>query len=217
MRKGVDGGQLLLPAGLLVATMLLAAASTVGAQGPRVRVELPSTQAVAVGESFTVSVVAQDVANLGAFEFDLSYDAGVLTPAGVKEGPFLASSGRQVECLPPRTQKGLIGLTCVSLGATPDGPSGSGVLAEVSFQAVAPGSSPLQFARLTLTDPPGQLLPAEAQDTTLTVAGDEGSATNGSEDGGFSWSLWGPVIGAVAVALLAAGGFAWWTRRSQQP
>ena len=49
----------------------------------------------------------------------------------------------------------------------------------------------------------------------VTVTGAPGAEADG---GGFAWGLWGPVIGgSVVVALAAAAGFAWWTRRSQQP
>jgi hypothetical protein len=74
---------------------------------------------------------------------------------------------------------------------------------------------PVHLARLTLTDPPGQPLAARAQDATVKVAGGESPVATESGDGGFAWALWGPIIGGVIVALavVVAGGFAWWVRR----
>jgi general secretion pathway protein D len=208
-------GRLLLPAALAAAAMFWLVALGASGQEATVRVEVPSTAVAADSGPFTVSVVVEDVANLGAFEFDLSYDSAVLTAAGIEQGPFLGSSGRQVQCLPARTQEGLTGLTCVTLGATPDGPSGSGVLANITFEPVAPGSSPLHFTRLTLTDPPGQPLPSGAQDATVKVAGAESAATESGGEG-FAWRLWGPVIGIGSLALGAAAvSAAWWVRRSR--
>ena len=179
------------------------------AQEPTVRMEMASTIIEAGGDPFTASVVVENVTNLGAFQFDLTYDPAIVGFVEVQEGPFLGSSGREVKCLPPRSGEGSAGLTCVTLGATPDGPNGSGVLATITLQPAAPGSSPLHLVRLTLTDPPGQALPAQAQDATVIV-----TANNG-EGGGFAWALWGTVIGGVVVAVAAAGGVAWWVRRSR--
>jgi hypothetical protein len=199
---------LLLLAGLTVVALPLLPASRAAAQEPTVHIELPSTQVAADGGPFTVSLIVEDVTNLGAFQFDLTYDSAVLTSAGIEGGPFLGSSGRQVQCLPPRMEEGLVGLTCVTLGATPAGPDGSGVLASITFQPVASGSSSLHLARLTLTDPPGQPLPSRAEDTTLAV-----SPAQGSGEEGFAWALWGPIIGGVVLVVAAAGGFVWWLRR----
>jgi hypothetical protein len=213
MTKALAGYGRLLPAALTAVAVLLLGVSPAAGQEATVRVEAPSTEIVANGSPFTVSVVVEDVANLGAFEFDLTYDSAVLTPAGFEDGPFLGSSGRQVQCLPSRAQEGLAGLTCVTLGATPAGPNGSGVLASITFQPVAPGSSPLHLARLTLTDPSGQPLPSAAQDATVKVASVESAATE-SGGGGFAWALWGPVIGVGALALGAAAVWtAWRVRR----
>jgi len=178
------------------------------AQEAAVRLEVPSTPVAADGKPFTLAVVVEDVTNLGAFQFDLTYDPAIVKFVEVQEGPFLGSSGREVRCLPPRTGEGSAGLTCVTLGATPGGPSGSGVLATVTFQPLAPGSSPLHFERLVLADPPAQVLPAQAQDATLAI-----SPAQESGKEGFRWALWGPIIGGVVLALAAAGGFAWWVRR----
>jgi general secretion pathway protein D len=155
-------------------------------------------------------VVVDDVTNLGAFEFELTYDPDVVELQEAKEGLFLGSSGRPVQCLPPRRSEGSIVFTCVTLGATPDGPTGSGVLAALTFQPVGAGTSPLHLEQLILTDPPANRLPSQTEDASVTV--------EQTQEGGFRWALWGPVIGGVAAALAAAGAGAWWLlRRPRQP
>jgi general secretion pathway protein D len=202
-------GRVLLPAALAAAAMFSLVAMGASGQEATVHVEVPSTAVAADSGPFTVSVVVEDVTNLGAFQFDVTYDPAVVRFVEVHEGPFLGSSGRQVRCLPPRTGEGAGGLTCVTLGATPEGPNGSGVLADITFEPVAPGSSPLHFTRLILTDPPANVLPAGAQDATLAV-----SPGQASGEEGFAWALWGPVIGVGALALAAAAVWtAWRVRR----
>jgi hypothetical protein len=208
----LPGWPRLLPAAALAAAVIWLTTLPASGQEATVHVEPPSTQVPADSGAFTVSVVVEGVTNLGAYQIDMSYDPAIVEFVEVKEGPFLGSSGREVKCLPPRTGEGSAGLTCVTLGATPDGPGGSGVLANITFKPVAPGSSALHFTRLTLTDPPANVLPAQAQDATISILS---AATSGG--GGFAWALWGPVIGGVVVAVAAAGGFAFWTRRSPHP
>jgi hypothetical protein len=172
-------------------------------QSTMVRLEL-LTKSPRVGEgTVSVSVVVEQVTNLGAFEFELTYDEHILELQDVQEGPFLGSSGRRAECLPPETAAGSLLFRCVTLGATPDGPTGSGVLATVTFQPAGAGTSPIHFARLVLTDPPANPLAATGQDASITV----------EEAGGFDWALWGPVLGGVAGAVVAIMASAWYVRR----
>jgi hypothetical protein len=195
---------------VLLSLLAMVIAQTAQAQGTTVRLETPPDTPIAGRESFDVTAVVDNVTNLGAFQFQLTYDSHVIELQDVKEGPFLGSSGRPVQCLPPRRTEGSIDFTCVTLGATPDGPAGSGVLAILTFQPVGAGTSPLHFEQLILTDPPANRLPSEMEDTSLIVEQAPG--------GGFSWVLWGPVIGCVGLALAAAAVGTWRLRhRPGQP
>ena len=189
---------------LFALTAFLGAHAAQG-QGAMVRLELPSENPRVGGGTLSVSVVVDQVTNLGAFEFELTYDQHILEFKDVQEGPFLGSSGRRVQCLPPETTAGSLLFRCVTLGATPDGPTGSGALATLTFQPVGDGISPLHFARLILTDPPANLLAATGQDASITVEKRKAS--------GFDWALWGPVLGGVAGAAVAIMASAWYVRR----
>jgi len=191
---------------VLLSLLAIVAIHTAQAQGATVRLETPSKSPKVDGEPFYVTVVVDDVTNLGAFEFELTYDPGIVELQDVKEGPFLGSSGRRVECLPPRRAEGSLDFSCVTLGATPDGPTGSGVLATLTFQPVGEGTSPLHLKQVILADPPANRLPAQTEDASVAVGQ--------TQEGGFRWVLWGPVIGIGALALgAAAGSAAWWLRR----
>jgi hypothetical protein len=204
MAKRSTGRRLLLTGVMVVAAILSLAALHAAAQGTTVRIDVPLTPVARDAGPFVASVVVQDVTDLGAFQFDLTYDPTVLTPLDYKEGPFLGSSGRQVNCLPPTPNEGLLRWVCVTLGSAPEGPNGSGVLATVTFAPVAKGSSPVRLEGLILADPRGQRMPAQAQDASVTV----------SAEGGFAWILWGPVIGAGALVLSA--GIVWAVRRARR-
>jgi hypothetical protein len=207
MRKALAGCRLL-SAVLCATAMSFVVALGVFAQEATVHIEPPSTEVGSDAGPFTVSAVVDGVTNLGAFQFDLSYDPAVLKFVEVQQGLFLGSTGREVRCLAPRTADGSLTFSCVTLGATPDGPNGSGVLATITFQPLTQGSSALHLARLILTDPSAQPLPAQVEDATITAF-----APGGSGGGGFAWALWGPVIGVGALALGAAAVWTAWRVR----
>lgn len=188
---------------LLSILAILVAAHTAHGQGATVRLEVPSKGLKVGGEPFNVAVVVDDATNLGAFEFELTYDQGIVELQDAQEGPFLGSSGRRVNCLPPDKAAGSVLLRCVTLGATPDGPNGSGTLATLTFQPVGAGTSPLHFVRVIVTDPPANILASGTEDASVTI----------EQKGGFRWALWGPVIGGVAAVLAVAGAGAWYARR----
>lgn len=172
MSKGVQ--QRLLWVGLAAAVFgvaTLTVAPRAAAQEAKLRLDVPSAQ-IRVGDpAFAVEVAVDDVVNLGAFEFDLTYDSSVLEFVGVDVGPFLGSSGRNVRCLDPRVHPGYVRFVCVTLGATPArGADGSGVLATVTLAPTGPGTSPLHFDSAILVQPDGQAIPGALQDASITVA-----------------------------------------------
>jgi hypothetical protein len=195
--------------GLAVAVLALVAGLAVtGAQQARVHLEVPQQQINAKGAPFPVTVLIDGVENLGAFEFLFAFDAKLLKFVEAKEGAFLGSSGREVQCLSPRASEGLVKFTCLTLGPTPDGPSGSGVLATVTLEPLAEGTSGLELRGITITNPAATKLPITSQDSLVAV----GQPLESSA--GINWKLWGPVVAVASLlALAAAAGFAWWVRR----
>ncbi len=100
----------------------------------------PSDQTVSKGDSFTVDIVISDVvAPVNLFELDLVFDASVLTATAVTDGGFLPAPTIPIQntITPGRVE---YALASVSLGAI-----GSGVLATVSFDAVAAGKTALSL------------------------------------------------------------------------
>jgi hypothetical protein len=151
------------PLGILGVGLLIAAVSaarspndTIAAQGATVSL-VPSSQVVDLGDTFTVDFSAENVTNLAAFEFKVSFDPNVLNVESVSQTDFLGSTDRNISCErvtdPIAVPPGNVWFGCVS-SASGDAvlPSGSGVLATVTFRAIGDGVSPLIFRKVELTD-----------------------------------------------------------------
>jgi hypothetical protein len=210
MKKGLCGiglGIKLSLLGVAVLVACLAGAALAQENQARMSVEPPEESLKEGGPEFKVNIVADDVANLAAFQFSLSYDPSIIQYVGVTEGPFLGSTGREPQCTEPRIQTGqpeTLSFNCATLGPPVSlkgtaGPDGSGMLAEITFLPVGGGTTPLDLkdgilvaAELDAQGRPAQMDTA-VQGATLDVA---------STGGGISWVLWGPVIGIVAAVVV---------------
>lgn len=118
---------------------------------------IPALQATDVSNVFTVNLRIEDASNLGSFGAEVTYDPALVQATGVTLGPFLSSTGRQASMLGPDIDNngGSIAFGGYTLGSNPSGPSGSGILATISFQAVSDGWSDLLIERALPTDVDG--------------------------------------------------------------
>jgi len=125
----------------------------------------PVSQTVNRGSVVTVQVVVQSVPSLGAYQLTLSYDSSILTALSIADGWFLRSTGRDVSCPPPVFEPGAVTFGCYTKGTSPTGPSGSGVLATVTFAAsCGSGTSPLDLTQIELASPLGAGIPLQRVD-----------------------------------------------------
>jgi len=109
----------------------------------------PATSAVTQGDTFTVDIAITGAADLVAYQFDLTFDPAVLAATDVTMGPFLTSGGGSSIFVPGdfTTTPGVISGTAETLvGGTTPGVSGGGVLAHISFSAIAAGTSALTLS-----------------------------------------------------------------------
>jgi hypothetical protein len=118
----------------------------------------PAQQLANVSDSVVVSVVADGTSNVGAYQFSLSYDQSKLQFVSIQNSTFLGSTGRSVICMNPSVLFGVIEYSCITLGATPPGPGGTGTLANVTFVAIANGVAPLSLVDIVLDDITGTSL-----------------------------------------------------------
>ncbi len=139
----------------------------------------PSLTVVRDGYSGTFDVKIDDVINLGAFEFELQFDASNMQVTGVIPGPFLGSTGRSVTPLPPIIDNalGTISFGMFSTGTTPPGPTGSnGLLATIAFDVLlsvecdsVPVVLPLTFNSDQASDIFGDVIPTVTKDGEIEV------------------------------------------------
>jgi hypothetical protein len=124
---------------------------------------------VAPGGNVQVNVLISGAVDLYAYQFSLLFNPAVLQASAPTEGAFLPTGGTTFYV--PGTVNNTLGsvnLTIGSLlGALP-GVNGDGVLASLSFNATAVGSSVLQFADVVLLD--SDLLDIQAQTQAVTVS-----------------------------------------------
>ena len=89
-------------------------------QDPIARIE-PAESAVGAGDTFTVTVMIDDVSDLGGFEFDLLFITTTVTVDSVALGDFPGSTGRDAISLGPNidNQAGKVTFGAASFGSTP--------------------------------------------------------------------------------------------------
>lgn len=132
----------------LGAVGLLAQSSALaGGANPTIRVT-PSFQNVAVNGAVVVDITIEGAPVFAAYEFHLSFDPSVLRFESVtRGGDILEDAGRTPLCLGPDVvdlENGIVSYACASTGGD-GGPSGSGLLATLTFRATCPDQTELQF------------------------------------------------------------------------
>jgi hypothetical protein len=173
-----------------------------------------ATQTVAPGASPAIDVRINDVTGLGSYEWQIAYDPAVLNFVSVVNGSFLGSTGRSVFCPAPIFDVGYVRFGCVTAGTTPPSPSGSGVLSTVTFSALAEGTSALNFAFVSLSDPLGNDILTNSQGGEIVVSAGTPTPTplvalpNGRPFGPLTKGTGSgspPIQKLMGMALLSAG------------
>ena len=121
------------------------------------------TTNVRVGDTFTVRISAEKVANLAGWQFDLTFDPDVLEAVEVSEGDFLKTSGGttffQQETI-DNTAGEITGLTAALISE--GGVTGTGTLLSVTFLAKGGGESQIDLGNFQLGSITGEIIPAGA-------------------------------------------------------
>ncbi|MDM8550396.1 cohesin domain-containing protein [Desulfobacterales bacterium HSG2] len=131
-------------------------------------------QDVGVGQTFAMDITVCGVENLGSFEFELNFDPSVLEGQGkILLGDFLKSTGRnpfEVENTFD-SEAGVAKYAVSTLGPTPPGPSGDGVLASITWLLKSEGEYAFELTEILLTDLDGDVI-------EVTVDGNTGELRN---------------------------------------
>ncbi len=163
---------------LLVALLLSVPVGYGLAQGTMVVVDPPSSE-ITVGAMTTVNIRVENVTDLYGAEVHLTFDPALLEVIDADPG----TAGVQIEpgplLSPDFTAQNAVdqaaGKIDFAIAQMPphDPVSGSGVLAIVTFQGKAAGTSAIDFANVILSDRDGQPFSAGTQGGSITVTSEE--------------------------------------------
>jgi general secretion pathway protein D len=114
------------------------------------------TQDAAVGKSFTVSIVADNAADLGAAPIDLQYDPHLLKLDEVAAGDLLKQGGANP--LLTKNIQNETGKAAIQIARQPGltGANGNGALVTFTFSAVAAGDTQIVAPNVALRNSQGQ-------------------------------------------------------------
>ncbi|MCB9131736.1 MAG: hypothetical protein H6647_12505 [Anaerolineales bacterium] len=160
--------------------LLLTSGSIAGQAAPDVPIILTiigPSQPVPAGQTFLVTVRAEQATNMGAFEFGVAFNQSILStePAWMALTPFLGSTGRTTSELRLENPVSLLQpvFGAYSYGSI-NGPSGAGNLATIQFQAAAPGVTSIDLTQVQVTDADANILPWTTVAGNVTVTGSTG-------------------------------------------
>ncbi|HKY31286.1 MAG TPA: cohesin domain-containing protein [Candidatus Polarisedimenticolia bacterium] len=144
--------------------------------GPRAEVTLATSPSIPrPGSIVRVRVVIRNARGVGSFPFTLTYDPGIMEfiPGSAREGRFFRQGGAATSFM-ARAGRSRQGATGVVVGLSRLGTSGargSGVVCELSFRALAPGTARLGLEGARLLSTSATPLPARLGAASLRVRG----------------------------------------------
>lgn len=204
----------LVPAAALALLVTALPASDASASSPPTMLLDPAKVEIDgdLGETFTVDVVIDGIADLGAFQFELHYE-DVYFNVDIQEGPFLGSTGNATTCFKSNLLDDIADFSCVTLGAV-TGVSGTGVVATIEFTVTSTSFSIAQLLMQAClaADPDGdQLALNDCKDGDVNVLAPapvggisfEPGPTAGGGAGAGTW------VGVVALGVVALAGASW--------
>ncbi|MEX2246800.1 MAG: cohesin domain-containing protein [Dehalococcoidia bacterium] len=166
-----------------VAGAMLAVAPAPAAAGGAVVSLVEPSRVVDVGESVRFTIKAEGVTDLAGYDVRLQYDEDTLEFVSFQNGAFLGAGGRPVSCpLPlspdPEAGDGSVRFGCGTIGDSPPGIDGTGLLGAVTFRALAPGTTDVVFTKLELANPAGDDCcgTPDVLEAAVTVVGEGDSA-----------------------------------------
>lgn len=126
----------------------------------------PRISVVAPGEAFSIDITVTNVTDLYAFQINMTFDPAVLNCTNVDEGPFLGTAGSTWwQDVTINNYDGWVFFGDSLFPAPPDGATGSGDLAMVTFNVVAEGESSMSFVssstKLRTLDEEGVTVPID--------------------------------------------------------
>lgn len=152
---------------LCVALLLGAASMQAAIAGPVLSMTATPNPAT-LGSTISVDVVLNDIADLYAYQFSLSFDAAKFQATGGTESAFLQSGGSTVfDAGVIDNAAGSIAFVYGSLLGAMPGVSGSGMLAHFTFDVIGTGSGLFHLSDVLFLDSGFGDLALQVQDLTV--------------------------------------------------
>jgi hypothetical protein len=200
-----------LVAALLVVTGLHAIAGAQPSGRSIVRLETDGDTSTS-DDVLAVSIVADNVENLGGFQLTLAFDPEIIEYQSLARTEFLGSTGREVQCSDPRLLNvtdedpdvpvDAVELACVTLREQPAGPDGTGTLAIAEFRPLKEGDTRLTVTDAVLISPEGNPSAVSVEPADIEISNDR------------SIVMYAAIaVGVVLVVAVAAGGLVLVSRR----
>jgi hypothetical protein len=133
----------------------------------------PSSANPSVGSNFSLDILITGAVDVFGFDFDLGFDPAFFSALSITEGAFLSSAGDATAFFPGAIDNsaGTISFTGSSIFGAVPGITGNGVLATVTFNALAAVvGSPISIFNVTLLDSQlNTIAGVTTQGTTVTA------------------------------------------------
>ena len=135
---------------------------------PQVSVTTPGPEFRVGGGPYTVPIAISNASRLSLMSVSLTYNPALVRVRSVQDGPFFKQGGvtpsfnQQVDANAGRVD------ISVTRGADPTGASGTGLLAALVFDAVAPGTATFTLTGVS-AQPDGRSVPVTFIPATVTV------------------------------------------------
>ena len=113
-------------------------------QGPAL-IFYPRAVTASVGSSVTFQVLAEEVTNLTAAQFNINFDTAKLEILSVTQGAMLQISGESIFDVDYDNATGSVSVITAALGGSQPSVDGTGVLLELELKVNAAGTSTLEF------------------------------------------------------------------------
>jgi hypothetical protein len=140
----------------------------VSATAAQIIVTPPGTEFRVAGGPYTVPVSINNASRLSTISMTLTYNPGILRVRTVQDGLFMRQGGVTASFMPrPDATQGRVDIVITRSGDQ-TGASGTGLLAAVLFDAVAPGTTTISIAAVA-NAPDGTPVPLVASPVTVTV------------------------------------------------
>lgn len=128
---------------------------------------IPGQSQVQVGQAVTIQIEVRSAQDLFGAPFYLNYDPRVVEVTKISDGGFLKNGGKQAGFIyKVDATKGriIVGSTLLGKG---HGVSGDGMLANVTFKAIGPGSATLSFWKVDFRNSRNISMPVSSHRGTI--------------------------------------------------